>query len=285
MPTLYDILRSECQDKTVIPSRGDHHGPPNPHAQSLQSSQANGASSQPPFCTEVHCLSLLESLANYQIGNAPQVWTVESANSRAEEVFSVPGLYTENNLPPEAALIFMPKRPKFPPLIDDEEKPLYSPRFPLTVLADIPWLPYPFPLDTRGWLVTLYMVYGATVKDMAARVCPGEDPSRDQTQLENRILKKSLDYRGRHGGFGQDIRPIKGNRVTENSQKVIMGQTLKDHDAGKTPERRPLDQFQIIFVSAFDLISAVAWGLTWPAGCDLGGTPRTLEDETSPRKL
>jgi hypothetical protein len=103
------------------------------------------------------------------------------------------------------------------------------------------------------------MVFGATVRDMAARVSPTHEPNRDQTQLENRILKKSLDYRGRHGGFGQDIRPIKGNRVTENSQKVVLGQTLKDRDAGKTPDRKPLDQFQIIFVSAFEILSAAAY--------------------------
>jgi hypothetical protein len=173
----------------------------------------------------------------------------------------------------------MPQRPKFPPLLDSLGNTVFSQRFPNTILADIPWLPSPFNLDTRGWQVTMYMVFGATVRDMAARVCPTQDPTKDQTQLENRILKKSLDYRGRHGGFGQDIRPIKGNRVTENSQKVILGQTLKDRDAGKAPERTPLDQFQIIFVSAFDLFFIVVCRLTRPVGCHLGSPARQLEDE------
>ncbi|KAF2669302.1 hypothetical protein BT63DRAFT_479160 [Microthyrium microscopicum] len=172
--------------------------------------------------------------------NAPRRWTAAHATTRGLEVFHDPTLSIDN-LPPEAALIFMPARPDFPLMTNSLGHAVMSPRFPNIQLKAIPWLPFPFDITKiDGWQVSLYMVFGATVKDMAQRLPADFQPSHSATQLENRVLKKSLDYRNRHGGFGQDPRPIKGGKVSDNAKAILTGH----HDKFSRPA---LDALQLLF--------------------------------------
>jgi hypothetical protein len=155
-------------------------------------------------------------------------------------VLSDPGL-SELNLPPEVGLLFMPSKPHFPTLRDASGNEVLSQREPAMRVRDIPWLPNPFNVKTEGWRVNLYMVFGATVRDMAARVPDSVEPNRSRTQLENRLLKKSLDYRNRYAGFGQDSRPVKGIRVTDNAKFVLAGNELTN--------RKAMTNQQLLFVS------------------------------------
>ena len=153
---------------------------------------------------------------------------------------TLPGLHLNRICHQKRDSCTCPRGQKYPVLRDEDGDEVQSKRFPKVVLRDIPWLPEVFELQTPAWMVNLYMIFGATVRDMATRVHPDDEPRKTQQQLENRILKKSLDYRNRYGGFGHDIRPVKGNRVTENAKYLLLG-----NKAG----RQPLSAYQLIYVS------------------------------------
>jgi hypothetical protein len=89
------------------------------------------------------------------------------------------------------------------------------------------------------------MVFGATPDDMAERVDPHDPDAVKNTthsNLRNRILKKTQDYRRKHGGFGHAARPIDGaGNVTQNAQAVIRG-----GNGG----RPPITDEQLLFVSS-----------------------------------
>jgi hypothetical protein len=223
-----------------------------------------------PFCTKFFQIIVL--LTEVNIVNAPTRWTVAEASSRAFEIFHNPNfLLSDTSLPPEAALIYMPERPLYPVLRDIDGNGVRSDRFPKTLLRDIPWLPRYFDLQTPAWKVNLYMIFGATVKDMAARAHPQEEPGKTQQQLENRILKKSLDYRNKHGGFGHDIRPLKGVKVTGNARSLILG--------NKSSGRQALTAYQILFVIKSGPLRWIA-RLTSSAGRHLECLSRNPTDVT-----
>jgi hypothetical protein len=171
---------------------------------------------------------------------------VEESIERGQQVFSDPNL-SDSNLPPEAALIFMPAKPEFPVLLDKDGEPVHSTKYPDYELHDIPFLPRVWDLDTPGWKVNLYNVMGATVDDMANRVPVDVEPGITHQKLRNRILKRTLDYRKWHGGFGQDPRPLKGTLVTHSAQNLVHGVR------GKTQTRKALTPEQALFGVTWDV--------------------------------
>jgi hypothetical protein len=119
----------------------------------------------------------------------PATWSLKAANARASEILSQP-LLSATNLPPEAGLLFVVKAPEFPSLLDTYGEAITIERAGQTVaLRDIPWLPQPFDMQAPGWLINLYMIYGATPRDMADRLDPSTKPFKSRSQLANRLTK------------------------------------------------------------------------------------------------
>jgi hypothetical protein len=170
----------------------------------------------------------------------PKEWTLEEANARAFEVLSNPGL-KEDCLPPEAALLFPPTPPDFPPLFDTktgEAVAVIRTKHSFH-LRDIPWLPKPFDMNTPGWMVNLYMLFGATPRDMVDRVSTRVDPKQDRQFLSNRLVKRSSDWRAIYGGFCAEFKAFKGGQVTRIGECILQGYTNK---------RAALSQEQLFFV-------------------------------------
>jgi len=160
------------------------------------------------------------------------MWDAMEAGKRGSQVFSDPFL-SANNLPPEAALLWMPVAPDFPEIPDKYAPPRPKDRGSI-LLRDVPFLPPVFDLTTQGWQISLLMVFGASVKDMVARVPAHIEAHQPRMKLENRLLKKSIDYRNRCGGFGQNCRLIKGGAVTAGAREVVAGSA---HRAGLSVEQ------------------------------------------------
>lgn len=170
----------------------------------------------------------------------PAQWSLAAANARASEVLHQP-LLSETNLPPEAGLLFVPKAPDFPPLLNICGQAITVERDRNTMdVRDIPWLPQPFDIQTPGWLINLYMIYGATTRDMVDRLYPGSEPFKTRNQLANRLTKRCADWRKIHGGFCADYRLLKNGKPCEMAKSVI----------GGIPGRRnPLSEEQLCYVS------------------------------------
>jgi hypothetical protein len=194
----------------------------------------------------------------------PSAWTVETANLRAFQVFSNP-LLSEFNLPAEAGLLFHPKPPQYPDLVDSEtHKPIVVNRASgrqKLFMKDIPWLPCPFNMDTPGWKLNLYQIFGATCRDMVDRVDPKYEESANTQFLSNRLVKRSSDYRALFGGFCTDYKAFKNGMATNITVAIVKG------DSGK--KRDGLTMEQVFFVSSLLLCSPNV--STDPSkGCDLG---------------
>ena len=171
----------------------------------------------------------------------PTKWTVEEANRRAFEVLSDPFL-SEFDLPPEAGLLFPPKPPEYPQLHDPKTgQPHFAYRkSQKSILRDIPWLPEPFDMDTPGWKLNLYQIFGASCRDMVERVDPKYEPNSDRQFLSNRLVKRSGDYRAVHGGFCTDYKAFKSGRITAIAEAIVLGLPGK---------RKALNPYQIFLVS------------------------------------
>jgi hypothetical protein len=179
--------------------------------------------------------------------NPPSKWTVEQANQRAFEILSDPSL-SESNLPPEAALLFPPMSPDFPPLYDETTGIARSverqrQKF---FLRDIPWLPEPFDMDTPGWKLNLYQIFGATCRDMIDRVDTRYESGSNRQFLSNRLVKRSSDYRALFGGFCPDFKAFKNGNVTKIAENIIRGQHGK---------RDRLTSAQLFFVRPSPLLT------------------------------
>jgi hypothetical protein len=198
---------------------------------------------------------------------APQAWGVASANHRAFEVLKDPNL-SGDNLPPEAALLFPPGPPDFPQLFNLRTGSLVTIKRNKSTytLRDIPWLPQPFDMDTPGWKVNLFMIFGATARDMTDRVDPHEvNPKHDRQFLSNRLVKRSSDYRATSGGFCVDYKAFKGGKLTLIAETIIQC---------KNEKRCPLTQEQLFFVS----LRLSNMRTNHFSGCDLGGQSRFWHD-------
>jgi hypothetical protein len=168
----------------------------------------------------------------------PEKWTIDAANARATQVFNNP--LSRKSLPPEAGLLFAPKAPDFPPFLDGVGNTIAVTRANKSVtIRQIPWLPLPFDMKTPGWMINLYMIFGATTRDMADRVSPLVEPHKSREALANRLTKRCGDYRKLHGGFCSDFRHLKAGRISQNAEAIIMG----------IPEKRaPLTFEQLYYV-------------------------------------
>lgn len=201
----------------------------------------------------------------------PAQWKLQEVNARATEILSQHSL-SEKNLPPEAGLLFVPKPPEFPPLLDIYDQVIYVERGgQIAAVRDIPWLPRPFDIQTPGWLVNLYMIYGATTRDMVDRIDPCCEPLKSRTQLANRLTKRSADWRKILGGFCADYRLLKNGKPCGMAQSVI---------GGIQGRRDALSDEQLCYVSFLERCFDVHQ-LTCEVGCHLGNRHRKTYYEST----